>query len=103
VSRVQTIVTALATAAAFVLVLVSIDVGKLASSVHQLAVPPILLAVALLVGNVLFAYLRFEWTLGALGVTLQRRAAAYAFALGKPREPLPAQQHRPEPHARGGR
>src|SRR5215469_5961183 len=81
-SRVQTIVTALATAAALVLVLVSIDFGKLASSVHRLAATPVALAVALLAANMLFAYLRFEWTLGALGATLQRRAGLYAFALG---------------------
>jgi hypothetical protein len=81
-SRLQTMVTALATAAALILVLVSIDFAKLATIVHQLAAPPVILAVALLAGNMLFAYLRFERTLGALGASLRRRAAIYAFALG---------------------
>jgi len=81
-TRLQSIVTAVATAVALVLVLVSIDFAKLASSFRQLAAGPVALATMLLVGNVLFAYLRFEWTLGALGVTLERRALAYAFALG---------------------
>src|SRR5215813_14970404 len=81
-TRLQSIVTAVATAVALVLVLVSIDFAKLASSFRQLAAGPVALATMLLVGNVLFAFLRFEWTLGALGVTLERRALAYAFALG---------------------
>src|SRR3974390_1548649 len=81
-NRVQTIITALATAVALILVVVSIDFSKVAASVHQLAAAPVALVVALLVGNMVLAYLRFEGTLGALGVVLQRRAAAYAFVLG---------------------
>ena len=81
-TRLQSIVTAVATAVALMLVLVSIDFAKLASSFRQLAAGPVALATVLLLGNVLFAFLRFEWTLGALGVTLERRALAYAFALG---------------------
>jgi Lysylphosphatidylglycerol synthase TM region len=81
-SRLQSIVTAVATAAALVLVLISVDFGRLAASFRQLDATPVALATVLLLANVLFAYLRFEWTLGALGVTLERRAALYAFALG---------------------
>jgi hypothetical protein len=81
-SRLQSILTGIATAVALVLVAVSIDFGKLASSLHQVTAAPVALAVLLLAGNFLLAFLRFEWTLGALGVTMERRNAAYAFALG---------------------
>ena len=81
-SRLQSILTGVATAVALALVLVSIDFGKLAPSFHQLRAAPVGLAAVLLALNFLFAFLRFEWTLGALGVTLERRTSAYAFALG---------------------
>src|ERR1700730_6882473 len=81
-SRLQSIITGIATAGALILVVVSIDFGKLAASFHQLSATPVILAVVLLVANFLLAFLRFEWTLGALGVTMDRRTSAYAFALG---------------------
>src|SRR5262249_23064109 len=49
---------------------------------HQVTAIPVALAVVVLVANFLFAFFRFEWTLGAVGVTLDRRSSAYAFALG---------------------
>src|SRR5262249_11239509 len=49
---------------------------------HQVTAIPVALAVVVLVANFLLAYLRFEWTLGAVDVTLDRRASVYAFALG---------------------
>src|SRR5215470_8511006 len=81
-SRLQSIVTGIATAVAALLVVVSIDFAKLAASFHQVTVLPVALAVVLLVANFLLAYLRFEWTLGAVSVSLDRRTSAYAFALG---------------------
>src|SRR5262249_14057337 len=81
-SRLQSILTGIATAVAVVLVVVSIDFAKLAASFHQVTVLPVALAVVLLVANFLLAYLRFEWTLGAVSVSLDRRTSAYAFALG---------------------
>jgi hypothetical protein len=81
-SRLQSILTGIATAVALVLVAVSIDFGKLASSLHQVTAAPVALAVLLLAGNFVLAFLRFEWTLGALGVSMERRSSAYAFALG---------------------
>ena len=41
-----------------------------------------MLAVVLLIANFVLAFFRFEWTLGAVSVTLDRRTSAYAFALG---------------------
>src|SRR3984957_14652646 len=81
-SRLQSILTGIATAVAVVLVVVSIDFTRLAASFHALRPAPVVLAVLLLAGNFLLAFCRFTSTLGALGVTLQRRSAAYAFALG---------------------
>jgi hypothetical protein len=81
-SRLQSIVTGIATAAALVLVVLSIDFAKLTASFHALRTAPVALAVVLLAANFLLAFFRFTSTLGALGVTLERRAAAYAFALG---------------------
>jgi Lysylphosphatidylglycerol synthase TM region/O-Antigen ligase len=81
-TRFRSILTGVATAAAVALVAVSIDFGKLASSFHQLAAAPVVLSGILLLGNFVLAFLRFEWTLGALGVTMDRRTSAYAFALG---------------------
>src|SRR5215470_4473354 len=81
-SRLQSIVTGIATAVAALLVVVSIDFGRLAASFHQVTAIPVALAVVVLVANFLLAYLRFEWTLGAVDVTLDRRTSAYAFALG---------------------
>jgi hypothetical protein len=81
-SRLQSILTGIATAAASVLVVLSIDFGKLAASLHQVTALRVALAAALLAANVLLAYFRFEWTLGAISVKLDRRSSAYAFALG---------------------
>ena len=81
-SRLQSIVTGIATAIAVVLVAISLDFGRLAASLHALRAAPIALTVILLAANFLLAFFRFTATLGALGVTLQRRSAAYAFALG---------------------
>src|SRR5579871_2140059 len=81
-SRLQSILTGIATAIALVLVAVSIDFGRLAASFAKVTALPVALAVALLIANFVFAFLRFEWTLRAVGVTLDRRAAACAFALG---------------------
>jgi hypothetical protein len=81
-SRLQSIVTGIATAAALVLVALSIDFARLAASFHALRAAPVALAVILLAANFVLAFFRFTSTLGALGVTLERRAAAYAFALG---------------------
>ena len=81
-SRLQSILTGIATAVAAALVVVSIDFGRLVASFQSVTAGPVALAVVLLALNFVLAFLRFEWTLGALGVTLDRRNAAYAFALG---------------------
>src|ERR1700721_754907 len=81
-SRLQSILTGVATAVALVLVVLSVDFARLAASFHALRVAPVAVAVALLAGNFLLAFFRFTATLGALGVRLERRSAAYAFALG---------------------
>lgn len=81
-SRLQSILTGIATAAALVLVVVSVDFGRLASSFQQVTAAPVALAVILLAANFGLAFLRFEWTLGALGVVMDRRNSTYAFALG---------------------
>ncbi|HLH87370.1 MAG TPA: lysylphosphatidylglycerol synthase transmembrane domain-containing protein [Xanthobacteraceae bacterium] len=81
-SRLQSILTGIATAIALVLVVLSIDFTRLAASFHALRAAPVALAVILLAANFLLAFFRFTSTLGALGVMLERRAAAYAFALG---------------------
>jgi O-antigen ligase/uncharacterized membrane protein YbhN (UPF0104 family) len=81
-SRLHSLLTGIVSALAIVLVVVSIDFGKLAGSFHQITTVPVALAVILLVVNFLLAYFRFEWTLGAVSVTLDRRTAIYAFALG---------------------
>jgi hypothetical protein len=81
-NRLQSILTGVATAVALVLVILSIDFGKLAPSLHQLRATPVVLAAILLAANFLLAFVRFEWTLGALGVTMDRRTSAYAFSLG---------------------
>ncbi|HEY2137209.1 MAG TPA: lysylphosphatidylglycerol synthase domain-containing protein [Xanthobacteraceae bacterium] len=81
-SRPQSILTGIATAIALILVFVSVDFGRLLPSLHQLKATPVVLAVALLIANFLLVFLRFEWTLRALGVTMDRRTAAYAFSLG---------------------
>src|SRR5262249_28745056 len=61
---------------------VSIDFTRLAASLQALRPGPVALAILLLIANFLLAYSRFTATLGALGVTLQRRSGIYAFALG---------------------
>src|SRR5262245_7195219 len=81
-SRLQSILTGIATAIAVVLVIVSVDFSKLAVSFQKVTALPVALAVILLVANVALAYFRFEWTMGAVGVTLDRRSSVYAFALG---------------------
>ena len=81
-SRLQSILTGIATAVALILVVVSIDFGRLASSFEQVTAAPVALAFALLMANFVLAFLRFEWTLGAVSVTMDRRNSAYAFALG---------------------
>ena len=81
-SRLQSILTGIATAVAVVLVVVSVDFSKLAASFQQVTALPVALAVILLVANVVLAYFRFEWTMNAVGVTLDRRSSTYAFALG---------------------
>jgi hypothetical protein len=81
-SRLQSILTGIATAVALVLVIVSIDFGKLAVSLHQVTVLPVALVGVALIANFLLAYFRFKWTLGAISVTTDRRASVYAFALG---------------------
>jgi hypothetical protein len=81
-SRLQSIATGIATLIALVVVGMSIDFAKLASSFEDLRAVPFATAVVLLVGNFMFAFLRFKWTLGALDVKIERRSAAYAFALG---------------------
>ena len=81
-SRLQSILTGIATALALVLVVVSIDFNELAASFSKVTALPVMVAVALLIANFVLAFLRFEWTLGAVSVTLDRRTSAYAFALG---------------------
>src|SRR6266481_2887561 len=81
-NRRQAIVTGAATAIALFLVLISVDFSKLGPSFRQLQITPVVLATILLAANFLFAFLRFEWTLGALGVAMNKRTAAYAFTLG---------------------
>jgi hypothetical protein len=81
-SRLQSVITGIATAIALVLVLLSVDVGRVAASFHRLAAAPVALAVVLLAANFALAFLRFQWTLAALGAKIERRAAIYAFALG---------------------
>src|SRR5262245_42952267 len=81
-SRVGSLLTGVATSLARVVVLLSIDFGKLASSLHQLELVPVALAAILVAANYLMAFLRFVWTLRALGVKMEQRTAAYAFALG---------------------
>jgi O-antigen ligase len=81
-SRLQSILTGLATAVALAVVILSLDLARLAASLHALRAAPVALAAVLLAGNFLLAFLRFVATLGALGVRLERRSAAYAFALG---------------------
>jgi uncharacterized membrane protein YbhN (UPF0104 family) len=81
-SRLQSILTGIATAVAVVLVVVSIDFGRLAASFAKVTALPVVLAVVLLVANFVLAFFRFEWTLAAVSVTLDRRTSAYAFALG---------------------
>jgi hypothetical protein len=74
--------TGIATAVALVVVLLSIDFGKLATGLHQLKFATLAVAASLLVVNYVLAFLRFVWTLRALGVRLEPRTGAYAFALG---------------------
>src|SRR5215475_12291327 len=81
-SRLQSILTGIATAVAVVLVVVSVDFSKLAVSFQKVTALPVALAVILLAANVALAYFRFEWTMSAVGVTLDRRSSSYAFALG---------------------
>lgn len=81
-SRVGSTLTGVATAVALVVVLLSIDFGKLATSLHHLRFATIAAAAILLLANYLLAFLRFVWTLRALGVNLEQRTGAYAFALG---------------------
>jgi hypothetical protein len=81
-SRWQSILTGLATAAAVALVVASIDAPRLAASFRQVTLVPVALAGIALIANLMLAYFRFKWTLGALGVALDRRAMVYAFALG---------------------
>jgi hypothetical protein len=81
-SRLQSILTGIATAVAVVLVVVSIDFGRLSASFAQVTALPVVLAVVLLTANFVLAFFRFEWTLGAVSVTLDRRTSAYAFAIG---------------------
>jgi len=81
-SRLQSLITGIATAVAVVLVVLSIDFTRLAGSLQALRAAPVALAVVLLAGNFVLAFFRFTTTLGALGVSLERRSAAYAFALG---------------------
>ena len=59
-SRLQSILTGIATAVAVVLVVVSIDFGKLVASFHQVTTLSVALAAVLLVANVLLAYLLSE-------------------------------------------
>ena len=56
-SRLQSILTGIATAVAVVLVVVSIDFTRLAASFHALRPAPVVLAVLLLAGNFLLAFL----------------------------------------------
>jgi uncharacterized membrane protein YbhN (UPF0104 family) len=81
-SRLQSFLTGIATAVAVALVIVSIDFDKLASSFQKITAVPVTLAVVLLAVNFVLAFFRFEWTLNAVSVALDRRNSAYAFALG---------------------
>jgi hypothetical protein len=81
-SRLQSIITGIATALAVALVALSVDFTRLAASLHTLRAVPLVMALVLLIANFVLAFFRFTATLGALDVTLQRRSAAYAFALG---------------------
>jgi hypothetical protein len=81
-SRLQSILTGIATAVAVALVVASVDFGKLAASFTKVTALPVVLAGVLLIANFVLAFFRFEWTLGAVSVTLDRRTSAYAFALG---------------------
>src|SRR5262249_18710055 len=87
-SRMQSILTGLATLVAVMLVALSIDFGRVVGSARALQATPVILAVVLLAGNYLLAFLRFEWPLGALGVSMDRRTSAYAFALGNLASPF---------------
>src|SRR5512142_1321044 len=80
--RLQSILTGIATAVAVVLVVTSVDFDKLAASFATVTVLPVVLTVLLLIANFFLAFFRFEWTLCAVSVSLDRRTSAYAFALG---------------------
>src|SRR5262245_45200169 len=80
-SRFQLILTGAATVVALVLVLLSIDFSQLGPTLNSLSVTPVAVATFALVLNFLFSYLRFDWTMRGVGVTMYRRTSAYAFSL----------------------
>lgn len=80
--RLATIATGIATGAAILVVAFSIDLSKILPTLQQLHATTIAVATVLLVINFLLAFFRFERTLSALGASINRRVAAYAFSLG---------------------
>ena len=80
--RLAAMVTAVATGIAVIVVLFSIDFGKILTTLHQLRPATIAAATFFLVINLLFAFFRFERTLAAFGAFISWRAAGYAFSLG---------------------
>lgn len=80
--RLGTVVTAVATAIAIVLVVRYVDFGKLLPTLQQLRPATIAVVTGFLLVNLVFAFFRFEWTLAAFGAPISWRAYAHAFALG---------------------
>lgn len=79
--RLAAMVTAVATGIAVVFVLLSVDFGKILTTLHQLRPATIAAATFFLIINLLFAFFRFERTLAAFGAFISWRTAAYAFSL----------------------
>ena len=64
-------------------VLYSIDLSRIAAALRRLEPLPVLIAGLLMTANLALAYVRFEWTLRALGAPpIERRTLVFAFTMG---------------------
>jgi len=80
--RLAVAATAVATGAAIVVVLLSVDFGKILPALWQLRPTTLALVVLCMIVNSLLAFVRFDGVLKAFGARIGWRATARAFAFG---------------------
>jgi len=80
--RLAVAATAVATGAAIIIVLLSVDFAKILPALRQLRPTTVALVASCMVVNTLLAFVRFDGVLKAFGARIGWRATAHAFAFG---------------------